>query len=1754
MKKYYLLFLFFLLLQVRLNAQDRIYWAEDDCKIYSSDKTGPHIGYDKSLILTTSSIVNDIEIDYYNNDMYWSEGNSVKKAKTDGTGLQILQTLPGENIGGIALDLMNDKLFFNTYDGSSIKIYRSNLDGTGQAQIKNIPIDLGVSKSLSISYTLRKLYWVQKDDLYYYVMRCNPDGSTVETLMTTYSALGDVAIDDKNQKLYLSYRDDNVIKVTDMRCSTLPSVLYYPVTLVKKLVVDNEEERLYYSENVINRIGKCSLDGVFNEMVLNCVSESATAIAVPSLSPAPTIFANETYTFALKNFLFADVNKDLTQIIITSPVGKGTMYLDIDGDNIFDAGEAVLLNHVVLKSSIDAGYLKYKPAPNEAGLPYTTFGFKWYYGSAYSATEYQQKIYVKGIKPIVYTQSVTDIKPTTVSAIGDIALLGAPVPTAHGICWNTTGNPTITDSKVNKGAASSTGTFTASLTGLTPNTTYFYRAYVTNDEGTVYGEIEHFSTDYKTIYVDASKTDDAGNGLSWATAKKTLQAALDLAVSGKEIWVKAGTYNPTSDYGWGSGTNPRLYHFRMKDDIAIYGGFAGTETAVNQRTSFGVGQANETKLSGDVGVVGDNSDNCCHVFYHPNGTNLTSTAILDGFTISDGNANDPLDLGDEWYRSGGGMYNETSSPVIRNTTFIFNNAKAYGGAIYNLESSPVLDNVIISNNTANRDGGGICNAGSNLILTNSIITNNSANGGGGIFQEKSSTNSNSEITNVLIKNNSSSEVGGGIFNGEDCTLSLTNATITNNSSVGGGGFGAYQATTTFNNCILWGNIASESGNQINIEESTTILNYSCYSNGVNDVHGSVTATNHNITSDPLFGNPANGDFRLYSNSPCIDAGNDSYISELYDIRGNVGRKLNKADAAVFGTVDMGAYEHVSGTDPVGITPTVTSVYFGATGLYKAGYLVYFTVYFNSVVNVVTTGGTPYIPITLNEGGTVRASYVSGSGTNSLAFYFTVADGANDPDGITLGSAIIANGGTIKNSSNFDANLTFNNVPSTANVRVDAVSPTITKVSSTAADGTYKMGDIIDITLLFSEPVYVTGSPTLALNSGGLANYYSGSGTSTLTFRYTVGINDSSADLDYQNYLSLNTYGGSIKDEAGNSNLGYLPSIGSSNSLGKQKNIVVICKPWIQGEDYEDITDISATIKGRVRACNSSSIVVFEYGLTTSYGSSVVADLSPVSGNELTTVRGFLTGLIPNTNYHFRIKATNEAGTSFSTYEETFTTEPAASSKFTGTGNWSDVARWSAGIPGTTTDATIDGTCTATEDYEVDSLIISSGKMTINPDMTLMVNGAVINNVGSDALLLKSDASGTGKLVNNSSNVPATVQQYFVKGQWHYYTLPTSASVNVYPLFYRFWAVKHNESTNDWTFMNSDDILIPGVGYGAHYNNSFSNDTVVSISGNLNTGDITVNRTGASSGFSLIGNPYSCTVDWTTGINKTGAFDAIYVWNPVSGKYGTYIDGVSTNGQTQNIAPMQGFFVYGSSTSSVIFTNATKTTTPSYFRSADINQFIRLSVKDQLGKSDETVVRIKDGATTSFDGGMDAYKLISAESLTPQLWSDFKGEEYAVNTVPDISENMLIPLKVMPDNTGIHEISLSELKDYDKNLPIYVYDENFERGVNVVNGSYSFTAEAGKIVNLYVSFTQNPTALNEITGLETRLLSGDNVISISGMTGKGNNVKIYNVDGKMVKQDYVVGSRLDVSVASDGLYIVRIVSDNGKLFSGKVVVK
>ena len=224
----------------------------------------------------------------------------------------------------------------------------------------------------------------------------------------------------------------------------------------------------------------------------------------------------------------------------------------------------------------------------------------------------------------------------------------------------------------------------------------------------------------------------------------------------------------------------------------------------------------------------------------------------------------------------------------------------------------------------------------------------------------------------------------------------------------------------------------------------------------------------------------------------------------------------------------------------------------ANGTYTTGAVITIYVYYDETV-IVT--GTP--TLTLSSGGT--ASYTSNVTPSILSFSYTVGPGENATDlDVT---ALNLSGGTIKDGVTNNASLALpaanRDLSFYKNINIDTQTPTIVSVSSTAANGSYGVGNTIFIQVVFTEPVFVTGTPQLALNSGGTALYNSGSGTSTLTFRYDISTGQNVADLDYVNTSSLSLPGGALIRDIVSINADLtLATPGAANSISDNQDIII----------------------------------------------------------------------------------------------------------------------------------------------------------------------------------------------------------------------------------------------------------------------------------------------------------------------------------------------------------------------------------------------------------------------------------------------------------------------------------------------------------------------------------------------------------------------------------------------------------------------
>lgn len=419
------------------------------------------------------------------------------------------------------------------------------------------------------------------------------------------------------------------------------------------------------------------------------------------------------------------------------------------------------------------------------------------------------------------------------------------------------------------------------LTNFDVYNSIFSGNYVTNDisgghGGGIYGDIGgtvinevDASISAARLYVNGNVA-ASGDGTSWEQAFKTLEEAFEhmehRCSAAEKIWVAAGVYKPNKIAG--NGTTDRDKAFLPPSHIKIYGSFAGTETSLEQRDLSN--PANRSILSGDFNdndvvtgsgetlSISGNEENASRVVILMHTTNT----VLDGFTIKGGNA--------------------IGSNDIRIGTYTLNNDD--GAGIYGYQADARIVNCIFTQNTAARGGAFFTSEYSYPVVENCLFLHNIA------------TTNGSALTTLY-------------------NFPIVNCTFWGNRGTGSNTSAVYAGANyfTMRNSIIYGNNGGfdHNGNGAGLNITNCLI------------QGQTPAVDGNIDGnlDPLFRDPDNGDFRIQSNSPLIDQGDNCYVTTTLDLLGNprIGN----------GIVDIGAFEF---TPPSSLP--VTLIHF--TGVLRNG--------------------------------------------------------------------------------------------------------------------------------------------------------------------------------------------------------------------------------------------------------------------------------------------------------------------------------------------------------------------------------------------------------------------------------------------------------------------------------------------------------------------------------------------------------------------------------------------------------------------------------------------------------------------------------------------------------------------------------------------------------------------------------------------------------------------------------------------------
>jgi hypothetical protein len=462
-----------------------------------------------------------------------------------------------------------------------------------------------------------------------------------------------------------------------------------------------------------------------------------------------------------------------------------------------------------------------------------------------------------------------------------------------------------------------------------------------------------------------------------------------------------------------------------------------------------------------------------------------------------------------------------------------------------------------------------------------------------------------------------------------------------------------------------------------------------------------------------------------------------------------------------------------------------------------------------------------------------------------------------------------------------------------------------------------------------------------------------------------------------------------------------------------------------------------------------------------------------------------------------------------------------------------------------------------------NLIITNNTVVrIPPGIAASVAGTLTNNNGTSGLVIMSDASGTGSLINSTTGVNGTVQRYIAHRTdnihgWHFLSSPV-VSQAIQPEFvpeppgsdqdFFYWDeeqalwINTKDDSGNWA-SGFETTFIQGKGYLVNY----LNDVTKNFSGVLNVSDIsktglTLSSTGYS-GWNLLGNPFTSALIWNTGWTMSNIASIAKIWNESGASYSDILQG--------EIIPVdQGFMVQVTSGAGSMTIPATARTHSSqgWYKASD-DPCIKLVANDLAGKTfQESVVTFIPQATEGYDTEFDSRFL---QGYAPRFYSLECDEQLSTNTLPSLDNQTTIPFNFVKTDGNNYTIEAVQID----NVPAQVFltDLKANQTQNLKeNNVYPFTSiEGDDPARFLLSFSH--VGIEPLSGETIHIYVYGNILCVSN-PGEST-VEVFNMIGQKLFAEKTRNEPLyKVKLqAVTGYYIIRVTTGQ-KVFAEKVFVK
>jgi|GEM_PF-3173397 len=1405
-------------------------------------------------------------------------------------------------------------------------------------------------------------------------------------------------------------------------------------------------------------------------------------------------------------------------------------------------------------------------------------------------------------KPTVTTDAISSIGSTTSTGGGNVTSDGGSTVTARGVCWSTSSNPTISNSKTTN--STGTGTFTSSITGLTAGTTYYVRAYATNAMGTSYGEQVSFVPFTLGTFANISKTYGNPafvlvNPTSTSTGAFSYESSNTnvATISGNTVTITgAGTSTitctqaATSAYAVATKTVTltvakanQVLTLNPLPSSAPLSTLIGEPQLITASSSAGL-TVTPSIASGPASV----SFTSPNYYLTPSGT--TGTVVVQ-----------VNQAGNDNYNAAQISHSIDVTKGNQTITFAALDAVTYSNGLTvdltaSASSSLAVTFTVVSG-PATLSGNRLTITGAGTVVVTASQSGNS------------NWNAATEVTRNLTVNKAAA------------TISLANITksygdddFTLNASSASSGAFTYSSGTT-----ATATISGNTAHIVGAGTSTITVNQAAsadYAAGSATALLTVNKANQTISIEPI------ADILLtdFAANPIqLSATATSGLPVTFTVASGSKATINGSNEAVStgenGSVTILANQ--AGDDNYNAATQVSEVF----AVNKANQ----TITFGAIADKYSCG----------DDFDIEAS------TNSL-LAITYQSSNTDVATISGKTVTIVGAGTTTITASQAGNASYNpasNVQQTLTVNA-CVAPTVAATtsassitSSTATSGGNVTADGGSAVIARGVCWSTSSSPTIALSTKTIDANGTGSFTSSLTnltpgtLYYVRAYATNGINTTYGTQVSFTTLATKTIAVSSNKNIMGTVSGGGTFDAGTSVSVVATANTGFRFVNWTENGDAvsSSTTYTFTASTNRTLVANFEVYVVESYSLEVSATTACVAKDAASSASVTVTS---NTNWTassnqawlsvspgasnvsgtltFTTNSANESSNSRSatvTVSATGATSrsitvtqvgvPAGDLHYRTTNQscWSNEGQWETSTDGQTWTTypgkpnTTANSLTVRNDVELPGTEeLTAPVINVEPTARLDVKGNITANT---KIVINSNETGTGQILNTgtiqNSNATVVLRKSFLSSKgWYFISFPYNVPLSNIKIssnqatatlgnaltakapYENLFIIEYDGEKRDRTGQASavegqnwaakiSGQLEAGKGYSMRV---MSDQTFDFISGtgenalfaaddkSLTVGVYNTNANSVHHSWNLVGVPYSSAFNLDN-LNQ-GSF--YYVYNATRNTYT-----VEERGTSYGIDPFGAFFVQTSSTNMGFAVSGRALRAPKVNNELLYDE-IALRLKNN-SYSDIAKIRLWSNATTGYEIDKDAVKMFSQNTSVPQLWSKSQVYNLSVNSLPSTTKEVWLNNYI--GTTGNYSIEVANPEKLGQFSKVTLVDNVAGTQTDLLStNSYTFYSATGTSTNRFKIVLQSDisTKTTEISANGIKVSTLKNYVTIHGIVGEAL-VRIYDAAGKATQNFYKVKDAETLTLQPlTGFYFVEIISDtqhhNEKVFIKK----